>query len=155
MLLHEGGGDFTGTAAGSEASLRLNELCQPKVENLRVVIARNHDVLRLEVAMDDAGRMRLPQSLRHLIQILQKLGEWHSALMDLLAQRFTVDVLHRDEVRPVVLADFVDVRDVRMMRAAADFASRINLSIRSRCDATSAGRIFSATLRSSFVSCAR
>src|SRR6266478_10099346 len=108
MLLHEGGGDFTGTAAGSEASPRLNELCQPKVENLRVVIARNHDVLRLEVAMDDAGRMRLPQSFRDLIQILQKLGEWHSALMDLLAQRFTVDVLHRDEVRPVVLADFVD-----------------------------------------------
>ena len=35
--------------------------------------------------------------------------------MNLLAQRDAVDKLHRDEVHAIVLADLIDVRDVRMI----------------------------------------
>src|ERR1043165_7228406 len=36
-------------------------------------------------------------------------------VMNLRTQRFTLHILHRDEVEAFSLADFVDVRDVRMI----------------------------------------
>src|SRR2546423_1915794 len=39
--------------------------------------------------------------------------------MDLIAQGFTVYVLYGDEVRAFALADFVDVRDVRMIECGS------------------------------------
>ena len=51
--------------------------------------------------------------------------------MNLLAQRITVDVLHGDEVRAFALADFVDVRDVRMIECGGGLASCSKRRIRS------------------------
>src|SRR6266508_3090283 len=63
--------------------------------------------------MNDAGGVGLCQTLSHLLQISQELSEFGSLPMNLFAQRETVDILHRDEMHTLVLADFVDVSDVR------------------------------------------
>src|SRR5713226_3223252 len=65
--------------------------------------------------MNDAGGVGLGQTLSHLLQISQQLSEFGSLPMNLFAQREAVDKLHRDEMHTLLLADFVDVRDVRMI----------------------------------------
>ena len=89
-----------------------DELGQAEVEDLGVAVARDHDVLRLEVAVDDPRGVRLGQAFGHVLQVAQELRQRSPAAMNLLAQRHTVDVLQRDEVEAFGLADLVDVRDV-------------------------------------------
>src|SRR5258705_11266389 len=68
--------------------------------------------------MNDSGCMSFRQSLRHLNQILQQLREWCFVSMDLMAERFAVDKLHRDVVRAFALTDLVDMRDVWMIESS-------------------------------------
>src|SRR5438105_3185022 len=82
---------------------------------LRVPVSRNHDVLGFQITMNDAGGVSLCQTLSHLLQISQELSEFGSLPINLFAQREAVDILHRNEMHTLVLADFVDVRDVRMI----------------------------------------
>ena len=79
-------------------------------------VSRNHDVLGFQITMNDAGGVSLCQTLSHLLQISQELSEFGSLPINLFAQREAVNILHRNEMHTLVLADFVDVRDVRMVK---------------------------------------
>ena len=46
--------------------LMVDDAREPEVEHLHVAVAPDHDVLGLDVPMDDAGRMRGGQRPRHL-----------------------------------------------------------------------------------------
>ncbi len=76
---------------------------------------RNHDVIGFQIAVYDPGGMSLYQALSHLLQISQQLSQFSSLPMDLFAQGEAVDKLHRDEVHAIVLADLINVSDVRMI----------------------------------------
>ena len=69
--------------------------------------ALDHDVRRLEIAVDDAGAVRLVDAERGAAhhQRLLLVGE----LVDQLGQRLPVDVLHRDVHATLDLADLVDL----------------------------------------------
>src|SRR5262245_32848544 len=99
MLLQNCGGDFTcGFARRLGSLLRLDQFCQPKIENLRMPVARDHDVFWFQIAMDDSCGVRLCQSLSDVLQLTQKFGEIVLTTMNQFAQSLTVDELHRDEV---------------------------------------------------------
>ena len=46
---------------------RFDEFRQSKVENLRVVVTRDHDVVGLQITMHDAGGVRFGQTFSHLV----------------------------------------------------------------------------------------
>ncbi len=94
-----------------------------------------HDVVRFEIAVHDAGRVRLCEALGHLLQITQELPEVAVLTMDLFAQGDAINKLHCDEVKHFVsitleflsfvspswrfglcLTSLVDVRDVGVVQ---------------------------------------
>ena len=75
----------------------------------------DHDVLRLQVAMDHAPVMRGGEAGADLARGVERLVGGQSA--DAREQRgevFAIHVLHRDEGHPFDLADVVNAADVRM-----------------------------------------
>ena len=140
----------------AERPSRFDQFRQPEIEDLGVAVTRDHHVVRLEIAVHDPGVMRLGEPFRHLGEVAEERRQRLPGVMDFFAQRHAVYVLHRDEGRALAVADLVDVRDVGMIeRRGRALASRTKRSSRSGFVATSAGRIFNATFRSSFVSWAR
>ncbi len=94
---------------------RFDQFCQTEIQNLRMAIARDHDVVGLQIAVDDPGSMSFCQSFGRVLQKSQKLSQFRMFTMNLLAQRLAIDELHRDEVRAIGFTNLVDVRDVRMI----------------------------------------
>ena len=90
-----------------------DKLCQPEVQHLHVAVGAHHDVLRLDVAVDDAARAppRAPRRPAGDESISSSL----SGRRDQVAQRPALDELRGDEVRAVQLADVVDGDDVRVV----------------------------------------
>ena len=88
-----------------------------EVEQLRRARRRHHDVLRLQVAVDDAVAVRGVQSRRRCrASDLERLAHPERPAPQPRRERFAVDVLHDDEVAAAgVGADFVDGADVRMV----------------------------------------
>ena len=106
---------------GQRVGLRLRTLEQfreAEVDDLRVAVAVDHDVLGLEIAVDDPALVRLRDRFRDLRQRLEQLRQTR-AVVDARAQRRAVDELHRDVRNSLVvnlrLIDRVDVDDVRMI----------------------------------------
>jgi hypothetical protein len=58
--------------------------------------------------MDDAVRVRFRERVGHLFGDAQRVCHWQVAASQSIGERFTFDVLHRDEMLAGVLADFVN-----------------------------------------------
>ena len=71
--------------------------------------------------MHDAGGVGLRQTLSRMMQVSQELFQIGLLAMNLRAQRDTINEFHGDEVNAFVLADFVNVRDVRMIQRGRRF----------------------------------
>ena len=106
------------SAARRPASLGigLDELGQAEVEELGVAVAGDHDVVGLDVAVEDAGVVGLGQALGDLEGDLDRAQEVELAVGDEPADGPAVDVLHGDEEIAVDLVDVVDLGDGRMVR---------------------------------------
>src|SRR5689334_8502766 len=79
-----------------------------------MTVTRDHDVVRLEIAMHDTGRMGLSESFGDVLQTTQKLSQV-SLHDNRFAQSLAVYEFHRDKVCGIALADLIDVRNVRMI----------------------------------------
>ena len=64
---------------------RLNQLCEPKIENLRVTVTRHHDVVGLQIAMHHSRSMRFRQTFGHVLQVTQELWQISLLMMDQVA----------------------------------------------------------------------
>jgi hypothetical protein len=95
----------------------LNELGKSEVENLGTPVARDHDVGRLDIAMNDAACMRRVQSRCDLRTVLERLRNWQRALGKHFVERCALDELHCDEGGAGVLVDVVDGDDVRVIES--------------------------------------
>src|SRR5947208_6166173 len=122
MQRHNGGRDFARSLITSDCSLTVrlrlrsfHEFRQTKVEDLGVVVACDHYVVWLEIAMDDAGRVSFGQTFSNLPEVFQKFAQRSLVAVNLVAQRDSIDKLHRDEVSALTLTNFINVRDVRMI----------------------------------------
>ena len=102
--------------AGPGPSERRIDLGQPEIQHLGVTAPGQEDVGRLDVAMDDALGMRRVQRIRHLDAHPEKRAHLHPAARDRLLQRLALQQFHRQVRPPLVVADFVDCADIRMIQ---------------------------------------
>src|SRR5882724_248031 len=101
---------------------RFNEFHQAKVEDLRVSITGDHDVVGLEVAMDNAHGMGLSQTLSHVLQVAEQFPQLRIFPINLVAKRNALDKLHGYIVRAIVLPDLEDLRNVGMAQRRRRFS---------------------------------
>ena len=89
---------------------------QSEIEQLDAV-ARDEHVGRLEIAMDDAARVDRAKRGEHLRRDRYRLGDAERAARQPLGERLAFEQFHREEQVVAILADVVDLADVRMIDA--------------------------------------
>ena len=96
--------------------LWFDELGEAEVQHLHDVVVPDHDVRRLDVAVHDAGGVRGGQRERRLLRHVERVGEPHPPLAQLLPERHAVNVFGGDEGCVVLETDLVDGEDVRVVQ---------------------------------------
>ncbi len=95
--------------------MSFGKLREPEVENLHVAFGTDHDVLGLDVAMDDASFVCGSQRFGNLNGDVEHIAEFQGMALQALAQRYAFHVLHRDEWTTIVgLTNLMDHANVRM-----------------------------------------
>ena len=100
--------DFVGAPA-------LGKFGQTKVEHLRNAVTAHHDVVRLNIPMNDSGRMRARQRRGHLQRNLYRFIYGQRRMHHMLTQRFAIDEFSSDKVGARFGANFVDSENVRVI----------------------------------------
>ena len=90
----------------------VHTLGQPEVEHLHMPACREHDVRRLQVAMDDLGGLRRFEGLADLHRDPEDLPQRHRLGGQPVLEGPAADILHGDERLPCRLAGLVDLADV-------------------------------------------
>jgi hypothetical protein len=98
-----------------DALLITHQLGQAEVEDLRLILFGDEDVRGLDIAMDDALRMRRHQRLGDLQRQAEHGFRFQPRGCEQFGERAPFERLHDDEVRAFVLVDVVDRADVRMV----------------------------------------
>jgi hypothetical protein len=101
---------------------------QPEVENLRLAVADEKHVLRLQVAMDDALLVRRRQAARDLRRDVDRRLHRQGAAGQPIAQRFAVQQFRDCEQLIVVNAGIEDREDV----GVAQRSHRLRLALEAR-----------------------
>src|SRR5439155_5017087 len=83
---------------------------EPEVEDLHAA-ARDEDVRRLDVAVDDTARVHGLERVEYRDGDLRRLARRHRAARDAVGEGFAVDELHRDEQLAAGFADLVEMAD--------------------------------------------
>ena len=96
------------------------QLRQPKVQELRPRLGQ-HDVAGLQIPMHDPLPVRLVQRIRNVDGDSQRLIQRQRALLQPLGQRLPVEILHDQEVDPVLVADVMEGADVRVVQRRDGF----------------------------------
>ena len=89
---------------------------ESEVEQLHAVHGQE-DIRRLQVAMDDAAAVKRGECGEHAECDRYRVGAGEGASCQPLRQHFALEELHRDEEPACVLANFVDLADVRVIHA--------------------------------------
>jgi hypothetical protein len=90
-------------------------LGQAEIEHLGPPVRRDHDVRRLEIAVDQPDGVGRGQGFSHLRAHVEQPRQFQRAAADHRLQSLALDVLHHDEVQAVSLFDGVDDDDVRVV----------------------------------------
>ena len=85
----------------------------PEIQHLDGAVVRNHDVVRLDVAVDDPARLGLLERSRDLTADSKRLGRPQRSGANEIAQRAPFHQLHHEEVLPVFDAIVEQVNGVR------------------------------------------
>ena len=99
----------------SLAGPRSTSFARPKSSTFARPSRVIEDVRRLDVAMDDAARVRRVERRGDLRGILERRGHRQRPCRDERVEPGAVHQLHRDERRAAVLVDLVDRDDVRVV----------------------------------------
>ena len=127
----------------------LREPREPEVHDAHGAVAPDHDVLGLEVAVDDAGGVRGRQPAPGGDEHVQDLAPAARLRAQPLVDGLALDELHRDEDAIVDRAGVVDGDDVRVRQArdGARLAQQARAAL-GRCRAPDSLTTFSAIRRS-------
>ena len=112
-----------GELAAAEQHLGIaDELDEAKVDDLRALPAAHldeHDVIGLEIAMDDAVAVRVRDSIEQLARDRERAPHADRALLHLPGQRVALDQLHHEE-QEALLDEHVDRMDQVLVIEHAD-----------------------------------
>ena len=97
---------------------RPRELGEAEVEDLDPPVARDEDVLGLQIAVDDALVVRGGEPLRDLARVVDRFARRQRAAHAAAAKRLALEQLRDDVGRAGVGADVVDGQDVRVVELA-------------------------------------
>ena len=89
-----------------------DELREPEIEHLDEASVGPHQVCALDVAVNDAARVRFVEGVGHLQADFQRVAQRERTVRDPLRKELAFHVLHDDEIRAAVLADVVGDGDV-------------------------------------------
>ena len=98
--------------------LAFSELRDAEVENLHAAVSRDEQVLRLEIAVDDAALVRGGKTPRDLNGVVGSASSWQWRASQLLAQGRSFEQLADDVRRAVVVAYVMNHEDVRVIQSA-------------------------------------
>src|SRR6185369_12313449 len=99
-------------------AVRLRQLREAEVQDLDAAVPRDEQVLRLQVAVDDALVVRGGEAVRDLHRVVRRAAGRELAAGERRAQRLSLEQLLDDVRRALRLADVVDGRDVRVVEDA-------------------------------------
>ena len=102
---------------GALLGLVLQELREAEVEDLDDAVLRDHDVLGLQVPVDDPGGVRLGEPVGDLAGDVEQAPRRQRPGLQDFPQGLPLDELHRDEDRGVGGSDVVDRDDVGVIQA--------------------------------------
>ena len=105
-------------AIGAQFRLHLG---QAKIENLRVAALGDENIRRLDIAVNDAFGVRRVQRVGDFRGQRQREVQLHRLAGDLVLQRGTIEKFHGDEHFAVLVVNFVDGADVRMIQGRSGF----------------------------------
>ncbi len=148
-----------GIGLGRSLALR-SQFGQTEIEDFNDAVMTQHDVVWLDVAMDDPDGVSGAKCAGDLDADVERVARFEGAHSDSVAQRVTVDEFGGDEMFGIDLVDLVDRQNVWMVERGSGLcflhkpAYAIGRATRLRFNHVG-GSIFSATLRSSLVSLAR
>ena len=97
---------------------RVPLLGQPEIQDLHVAAARDHDVVRLQIAVHQTGRVRRREAGGHLHRNLDCPRRGKRASLDRAPQGVPADQLGSDPVDTVVATDVVNGDDVGVVERA-------------------------------------
>ena len=103
-----------GSRAGHLSAVALAR--QTEVGKLRVSVLRDQDVFRLDVAVQDAGRMRGSDGISHACQQLDEVTPAPRLLRGRRRERAAIDELGDEVLMTLELADLVNGQDLRMVQ---------------------------------------
>src|SRR5689334_5254664 len=104
--------------AARQRSGGLRKLRETKVENLRAVLVADENVRRLDVAVDDALRMRRVERIGQLDGDVEQVLDFQRSAVDAIAEALAPERLHHDVRRALVVADVEDRADTWMTQGA-------------------------------------
>ena len=137
-------------STGVDAPASGDELRQAEVEHLHLAAAREEDVGRLDVAMQDAFGVRGVERVGDLRGDVEQVPQIERPPDSCAIERLALEQLHREVELPVVLVEVVDRADVRVIerRRGARLAAEALDRLLGR--GVAGGRTLSATWRPSF-----
>lgn len=94
-------------------------LGQPEIHNLDLVVTRNQNVFRLQIAVDDAGGMRASDRIRNLQAVSHHLAKRKTVGGNDLRQRLAFNVFHHDEITVRLRQEIVDGNDVGVIQSGS------------------------------------
>ena len=98
-----------------------SELGKSEIENFGVLSLSYKNIGRLDVAVDDSLRVGRIQGIGDLDADRQQGVEFQGTARDVVLQCCAVKKLHGDERLPVLVVDFVDGADVRVIQRGCSF----------------------------------
>ena len=92
-------------------------LGQAEIEHLNLVARREHDVFRLDVAMNDAACVRFVQGVGNLCRNRERLAQIWQLALEPRSQSFPFNVLKDYEAVVALLPDLVDSAYIRVIES--------------------------------------
>src|SRR5690348_1869021 len=109
-----------GRTLGNTAAYQRN-LGQSEVQNFGVTTLSHEKIRRLYVAMDDSAFVRSIECVGNLNGQQQHLFHFQWLPADAVLQRDSIQKLHRDKGLAMLVVNFVDGADVRMVERGSSF----------------------------------
>jgi len=98
--------------------VELKKFRQTEIQHLGRTVARNHQVLRLEIAMNDANLVRFGETVGNLRRDCDRLAKWNRARGEQRTHRFSIHQFHCDIARAVYVSEFINRHNVRVIKRA-------------------------------------